>query len=261
MRQAFRDVDWIEDEGKIVGICLGYDYCAEHEWGIKGIKQTLGIWSGDPKTEKKVFGFERHRVTTGEKVRWLETTVKKKKFYGITTYKGWRTDEESLKYLKNFIPSYKSDSELLTAWNEDAFIIWTTDKEKLKIIFDAFQQNKILYGFHSDKNPFSGSGLIFMLPDNGFNEKEIIKEQKAYIDMHQRVEKTGIHNTLKKAGCRYFALRPEQKEDWRGLEKSKLKDIKFWLNPMEQGRNNSGWFSLEELKQWAKGKGPVLKDE
>ena len=35
-------------------------------------------------------------------------------------------------------------------------------------------------------------------------------------------------------------------------------DVRFWLNPAEQHTYKSGWFTVEELKQWAKGEGPIL---
>jgi hypothetical protein len=32
----------------------------------------------------------------------------------------------------------------------------------------------------------------------------------------------------------------------------------YWLNPREQDIHNYGWFTVEELKQWAENKGPVM---
>lgn len=42
MRKAYSNVFFItEGEKKFIGVSLGYDYCAEHEWGIKGIRNGL----------------------------------------------------------------------------------------------------------------------------------------------------------------------------------------------------------------------------
>lgn len=262
MRKAFSDVDFIEDEGKLVGVCLGYDYCAEHEWGIKGIKRSLGIWSGDPKTEKKVFGFKRHKITNGSSVKWFETTVKKKKFYGISNYSSnWRKEEEVLKYLKEFISSYDLEKELHSAWDENAFVFWSPNKQRMKILFDAFQNTNILYGMHKSNNPFAGSGLIFMLGDyvTEEEEKEVIEEQKKYYDLHKRVNKTKILENLRKAGCEFYACSPKEFDSEEAMN-SKLKGVLFWLNPMGQDKNNSGWYTIEELKEWINGKGPIPKE-
>jgi hypothetical protein len=43
MRRACNDFSILKDETKFYGISLGYDYCAEHEWGIDGIRRKLGI--------------------------------------------------------------------------------------------------------------------------------------------------------------------------------------------------------------------------
>lgn len=34
---------------------------------------------------------------------------------------------------------------------------------------------------------------------------------------------------------------------------------RFWLNPWDQHIYEAGWYTLEELKQWGKDKGPVIK--
>lgn len=34
----------------------------------------------------------------------------------------------------------------------------------------------------------------------------------------------------------------------------------FWLNPMNQKKYNHGWFTIEELQQWAKDNGPIVKN-
>ena len=44
-----------------------------------------------------------------------------------------------------------------------------------------------------------------------------------------------------------------------GLQENK-KEVIFWLNPMDQHNNNWGWFTVEDLKKWAKGKGKIPKN-
>ena len=70
-----------------------------------------------------------------------------------------------------------------------------------------------------------------------------------------------IEKRLKKAGKSWFALSPKKlnKED---MEKHKTKfSVIFWLNPTEQRIVNYGWFTVEELRMWIKGKGPIVKQD
>ena len=55
---------------------------------------------------------------------------------------------------------------------------------------------------------------------------------------------------MEKAGKKYFALSPRWKDDNK-------KEVIFWLNPYHQDIDNFGWFTVEDLKDWAKGKGKI----
>lgn len=123
MRKAHNDVDFIFDDNKaLIGVCLGYDYCAEHEWGIKGIKQALGIWSGEPKTERKVFGRCRHIMTKADAIRsgevmWVPYGKKKElPAWFIATLKPWgdTTIETMVKrYFTGFGNDWDRECEIL----------------------------------------------------------------------------------------------------------------------------------------------------
>lgn len=47
MRNTYFDKTFILEGDKVVGLCLGYDHCAEHEWGLKGLKSLLGFIQKD----------------------------------------------------------------------------------------------------------------------------------------------------------------------------------------------------------------------
>ena len=36
-------------------------------------------------------------------------------------------------------------------------------------------------------------------------------------------------------------------------------EVVFWLNPQEQQIYDANWYTVEQLDQWAKGEGPVIK--
>src|SRR5690606_2858231 len=57
MRESFFERSWIRNEdGSIAGFCLGYDHCAEHEWGIEPLKAVFGL------TDAFGLGIEPSRV-------------------------------------------------------------------------------------------------------------------------------------------------------------------------------------------------------
>lgn len=43
MRKASNDYGLIVIDDKFIGIAFGYDYCAEHEQGIKNLRRFCGI--------------------------------------------------------------------------------------------------------------------------------------------------------------------------------------------------------------------------
>lgn len=55
----------------------------------------------------------------------------------------------------------------------------------------------------------------------------------------------------------------EQGKEWRSLERWQWMDgeLRFWLNPVDQGSYQMGWFSIDELIQWAHDIGPILLAE
>lgn len=65
------------------------------------------------------------------------------------------------------------------------------------------------------------------------------------------VDKTNIYSILENAGKKYFALSVKWKDE-------KREDIIFWLNPMEQDKYNYGWFTINDLKDWAQNKGKII---
>jgi hypothetical protein len=52
----------------------------------------------------------------------------------------------------------------------------------------------------------------------------------------------------------------DQGKEWRSLERWQWMDgeVRFWLNPVDQNSYAVGWFTIDELVQWAHDMGPVL---
>ncbi len=52
----------------------------------------------------------------------------------------------------------------------------------------------------------------------------------------------------------------DQSKEWYSLERWQWMDgeIRFWLNPKDHALYHTGWFSVDDLIAWSRGRGPVL---
>src|SRR6185436_440352 len=114
MKYATHDNGLIRDEqGNLVGVNLGWDFTAEHEWGVRGIKQDLGV-------DGKGYGPDRHRIRDVRSIRTEECVVKgtgkgKNKtpdetWYVISCYK----HGESTRFLPGY---HRANCGVRSAWS------------------------------------------------------------------------------------------------------------------------------------------------
>jgi hypothetical protein len=57
MRLCGGDVEFLMDGEILTGVYLPADYCAEHEWGIKGLHESFGILN-----DVNVIGVDRYKA-------------------------------------------------------------------------------------------------------------------------------------------------------------------------------------------------------
>lgn len=259
MRKAYHKAGFIEDSGKVIGISLGYDYCAEHEIGINHIKEALGIGTNTKAAKKDPW--VRHQVTKFPDANVITSFSKSEAALCFIE------SERQAKYITEYQPDYikkntalslYGNEKLATAWDHASFGIHVKGKEnveKLKVIYEAFQRCDIAQGVKND-GPFGGSGLVFIIESEIQEElkEQTREEHRSHDRLLQAAEKTGIEKKLMESGCRYYALSPK----WQDPE-NESKGVRWWLNPMNQHNNNCGWYGLMELEQWAMGKGPIPK--
>jgi hypothetical protein len=143
-----------EKPNEFIGFCLGADYCAEHEWGIRGIKHAFSIPSegmgvtkrtittlppiGIP--EKPTYGHVLHYFSTGkgklakhylvyDSDHSILNTIEKKEHYELHLFKSFRKDDKE----------DRIDYHLAGAWDEKSFGILIDDtlKPYLDELWDA----------------------------------------------------------------------------------------------------------------------------
>jgi len=248
--------------GQLMGINLGADYCAEHEWGIKELRKmfkmdenALGIAKRTITAlpESKAWGSEVSRSL----VRLVETKTKSVLLVGdYCTREDWDMKRSELS-------GYGNDM-LVTAWDEKSFgINATTEKDRaaVKEIYNAMM-NKDLAIWLGGGGVFENAGLVLVIVSRIPKESTQMLHDAdvGRIKLNEASEATGIAMKLEATGKRYYALSPKWKRDVNSIAQTKF-NVVYWLNPMDQDNNNFGWFTVEQLEEWAQGKGPVLKTE
>jgi hypothetical protein len=254
-------------DGKLLllGVNLSADFTAEHEWGIREIKEAFGL---PEKDAEGVYGLARRRIACVPKgLMWAKYAAKHfmssfdvrrglaKKSGNITVrnegfvYHDWYYEEPE----KLALNSELSGVGLRGAWSEDDFAAISSKPEEieaLREIYDEFGKLNIAICFSGALPAFDNPGLVFAIADR---LPQAVLEDWYQHDVDQErikneVEASGIEKLLREAGKTYYALRPERQKDG---------SLKFWLNPMEQRQNNYGWFPLEDLQAWARNEGPI----
>jgi hypothetical protein len=246
-----RDLKILENEQKgFVGFILGADFTAEHEWGIRELKDALGINS---EITRKFCGLSS-RTMTGYDKRYLH--IEHGKEYSLLTFEQNNTWNEPRGLDDEELHPYKGD-EFVCAWDGSSFgiVIAKEHKQMLEDLKAAFERNDIAVWIGGrSKNPFENPGLIVVIASmvSEENKKMMCDSDLDHLELMKAFKKTGIEELLKKAGKGYYALSPK----WKNEEK---KELVFWLNPHEQNKYDSNWFTLQNLIDWTHDKGPVIK--
>jgi hypothetical protein len=256
---------WREKKQKrLVGVKMGADAATEHECGIQPILyafrgESYSHYSTiipDDFSKEPPFGVDARKVThvpTG-KAGFLWFKTKQSQGFGYNLREDqvqfWDDRGGYRQLLSNEI------KPLVCAWQDDRFLCLGRDEktiDTLAKIYAAVQAKDAMFTIAPGFMISEGLCILIVskLPKQYVNklynsDKQRWLNKKAF-------HETGIEQELSAAGKRWFALSRYQEFDngeWR-----------VWLNPMEQHIHNAGWFTIEELKQWAQNTGPVMKGE
>ncbi len=259
MRRAGYETDFVRDgNGRFIGINLKGDYCSEHEWGIGGIQDAFGTRGA--KVTRECLGIDRRTITKVPNDMWF--FFQKHGEYGYLMYTHPRYGKPEEKYTKKELDqklgAYSDDKPIVAAWDEKEFGIRVKGKDNivtLKSLYDAIQaKDAVIFLGGRSKNPFDTSGLVISFRSR--IPEEFVKLQYdtdlETVELAEAKEATGIEEVLRKAGKTFYALSPRFQED---------RSLVFWLNPMQQDKNNCGWFTVQDLQEWAQGTGKIPKSD
>lgn len=284
MRAATHDTEVHTDEkGRIIAVNLGWDFTAEHEWGMKGLHDDFGL------NDKARPGIPRRKISRIREGRGYDG----RSSGGLVLLKGeteyWDLGESTkipvatLSYTRygvvkdeelSFYTDYKTKElpDLKAAWSGGDFALRFQAKHEqwAQDLYDAFLKHDIAFLWGSTKgNPFSNAGLCLAIISRLSKEaKDALAEMHRDADkLAKAAKKTGIESKIDAVNKKfnvehrglghrsptgYFALSPRWKDETK-------KEVVFWLNPQEQQKNAAGWFTVAELEQWIEGKGPIVE--
>lgn len=230
----------------VIGVNLGADFCAEHEWEISSLKQAFGI-----SDNISVYGLKRRQIsiTPSKNLQWFDFSSIAGFVYHAYCYQGgWKKLSDVSRELSEYHDSLRG------AWSEQDFAVVSSNEAEvkaLKEIFSQFARLNIVFTFGGARlSVFDNPGLVIAIADR--LPKDVIemweKGDRERHEIRQEVDALGIEQLLKDRGKRYYALSPKRKLDG---------SLHFWLNPQDQHKNNCGWFTVEDLREWAESKGHI----
>lgn len=287
MRKASQNYGLLIVDNVFFGIALGYDYCAEHEWGIKDLKRTCGI----PEGNKNNMGIRCRTITKAPNIIFNEEKYKKKKFGILYTGFKFRTQEDNEKYIPRDLENYKESliwnekwnkehpnreckDNIITAWDSGSFgiaVMGGKEVEYLKELKTAIESLNLTIAITNLRaiNPFAGSSLCLLITNRIPQEAidSMYAADKEYYDREDYEEKIGMKDIIKKhgnkngyMGLHYFlACSPKwiDYKDAENREKQKKKhntkyDITYWINYSDDD-SNYGWYTVEQIREWLTG--------
>ncbi len=276
MRRAHQDYGWIEDNGHFAGLSLGYDHCYEHEHGIEQLTRAFDLLETptpqgiEERTARRVpqhVCFVEYEATPRDKRRKRYPAA----VLAVFTDR-WDAERFTGQPVEQFVkgelafygdPGERAQPEprddIACAWDSAEFAVHVRGEENLKrlrALHEAIQARDIALATPWARAFFRGGlslALASAIPQTA--RAAVLAQDQAHKALVDAAAATGVHETLKAAGCGWYALSP----DWLDPQ-DPSQGLKFFLNPQDQKRCNHGWFTTEELLQWARGEGVVLKD-
>lgn len=269
MRKSFHNTKLFLENNIFYGVSLGYDYCAEHEWGHKGMKNYFGM-------DSSKMGIDSRKISKGE-VFFKED----EDLCVLTSRKPYNLKENytAKDILANDIRHF-GNTGVECAWDERDFCIATKDKNKFPLfreLHEAFQKKNVAIAFlkNTDLNVFENSSLSLLIADKlpkQVTDSMFLVDKKAK-ELSEYEEKIGVAELKKKAkqnsgykGDKYFMACSPSWIDYENAEnreeqKKKMKtqyDIMFWINYSDDD-DNYGWYKAEDIIKWLSTPGLKLK--
>lgn len=285
MRLAYQNLGWLTLDSDlepgapapVFGFSLGFDHAAQHEYGVPYLKREMGI----PEKEIPIgvedrtmtvvpqnLGFHEyvHRSSDrrskktmpaallycAERLSWDNTTPRTPE--SLANAFGVSFHFDFVKHKRVYAPER---DDIVCAWSgREGFALHVRGElnvSRLRELHQALLDKKVSLADPAVMG-FERKALSLVmnerLPAEIFNQ--VREADLAYLRLQQAATDFGVETALSAAGLKWHALRPR----WESGEGSRLL---IWLNPCDQKQFAYGWYSVDELLQWAQGVGPVVE--
>lgn len=294
MRKASSDYAIITNEdNEFMGIALGYDYCAEHEWGIDDMKNRFAI----PEGGKKNMGVKSRSITKNiPNLIFKKETYKKKKFAILYTgHQYWHEGDDNL--IPHDLEHYKKDIDwrieydsknpsehretkdpMISAWDGGSFGVGVMGEKEVKCLEElylAFQNKNVVIAMinHRAHNPFAGTSLSLMIKDRLPQEITDMmynadKEYQDRVDYEKKIGMTKLKQSTRegshdnKYGHKhgYYIACSANWIDYDDKENRKAKKEKhhtkydiLYWVNYSDDDDTHDHFTVEEVREWLKG--------
>jgi hypothetical protein len=230
------------DNDRFYGVSLGDSI---GDMSIDGIKKVFGLMSSE-------VGIDARKVRQSPKDLRLYTF----KDGGALVLDG-QSFGDTFSSIEDVCSKYyiSLGNEIFScAWDEKSFGIFVKGKRhlsKLEQLYNALVNSKAAIFLGSGRFIGKGSGLAIIDLEAApvYISKNIHQYDMEIAECEAAIRDSNIKNILMNA-----------KKDIDNIAAAKVDgQVKFWVDPTDKLKYQSGWYSMEDLILWSKDSGPIIK--
>lgn len=263
MRRAEHDTQWMLDGGRFVGLMLGYDFCAEHEFGAGGLRSAFAV-----PEEGTCVGLASRKIgRCPDALRLVEYAYRPRDkrskarpaallyFYRATGIEQPELDEfikrETCFYSDTGDRWHSEREDIACAWDADTFAIHVRGEAniaRIRELHAAFLRCDIVANSPAVMGFFRNGGLAFGIL-SAFSDKALAcvqAQDEAARRLSNALSDTGIVECARANG------RPATigNVTWRDGEPASLQ---IYLMPQDERKYQCAWLTVDEAQRWAAG--------
>lgn len=271
--------------GQFFGIACGADFTSEHEWGIEPLRKAFGTAKSSTtrglirtaidkvlgKSENQFGLAARSATTVPTKVSFQEDKTDGGSFFLMVDAAGYGNYTlDQMRYATPF-KGMADPATLSCAWCENSFIVRVRaeHKEWLQQLHQAILNKDFAIG-NAAPNYEKARGLCLYIV-SAFPkdvDEEWAKEEQEAFETQQRLaawwdkNASDVMPALEAAGKRWHYLGCDPGPDHYPKTRKFIEQegvVRVCLNPSYDSDAAWGYYTAEELRLWAQGKGPVVE--